>query len=151
MNASLLVWKSGRESLARLIGTFTPGQLNHIPPGYSNNVAWNLGHMIVVQQSLVYRLSGLKMRIPDHLYDLYKPGTRPAEPVSDEDLEALKKLITSTVESTLADHEAGIAGPFKSITTSRGFQLANLDQALAFNNFHEGLHTGTIVSLARFF
>lgn len=150
MNPSLSVWKTGRESIARLVGRYAADQLNHIPPGFSNNVAWNLGHLIVVQQSLVYRLSGLEMKIPAHLYDLYKPGSRPGDPLSAEDLEALSALLLSTVDTTLADFESGAFSTFKPLTTSRGFHLESLEEALAFNNFHEGLHTGTIMDLVKF-
>ena len=150
MNASLSVWKTGRESIARLVGRYSAAQLNHIPPGFSNNVAWNLGHLIVVQQSLVYRLSGLEMKIPAPLYEVYKPGTRPGDALPDGDLEELRHLLLSTVETTLADYEAGAFSSFKPLTTSRGFHLESLDEALAFNNFHEGLHTGTIMDLVKF-
>jgi hypothetical protein len=41
-------------------------QLNTIPEGYSNNLIWNIAH-IVVQQMLVYKLSGLPMMISDEM------------------------------------------------------------------------------------
>ena len=150
MNPNLSVWKTGRESIARLVGRYSAAQLNHIPQGFSNNVAWNLGHLIVVQQSLVYRLSGLEMKIPAPLYEMYKPGSRPGDALPGEELEALRALLLSTVETTLADYEAGVFSSFKPLTTSRGFHLESLEDALAFNNFHEGLHTGTIMDLAKF-
>jgi hypothetical protein len=32
-------------------------QLNKIPEGYNNNLIWNIAHVVVVQQMLVYKLS----------------------------------------------------------------------------------------------
>jgi hypothetical protein len=40
--------------------------------GYSNNLIWNIAHIIVVQQMLVYKLSGLPMMISDEMVDKYK-------------------------------------------------------------------------------
>jgi hypothetical protein len=48
-------------------------QLNKIPQeGYSNNLIWNIGHTVVVQQMLVYKLSGLPMMIHDEMVSKYK-------------------------------------------------------------------------------
>ena len=150
MNANLLVWKTGRESIARLLSRYSCEQLNRIPPGFSNHAVWNLGHLIVVQQSLVYGLSGLEPRVPGRLHELYKPGTHPGEPLDLEGIEELKTLLLTTVETTFADFEQGVFRSFKSLTTGRGFHLETLEDALAFNNFHEGLHAGTLVALTRF-
>jgi hypothetical protein len=40
-----------------------------IPEGYSNNLIWNIAHIIVVQQMLVYKLSGLPMMISDEMVE----------------------------------------------------------------------------------
>ena len=42
------------------------------------------------------------------------------------------------------------SGPFRALTTSRGFELNTLEDAIAFNNFHEGLHIGSVMSLLKF-
>jgi hypothetical protein len=39
--------------------------------GYSNNLIWNIAHIIVVQQMLVYK-SGLPMMISDEMVEKYK-------------------------------------------------------------------------------
>ena len=103
-----------------------------------------------MQQSLVYRRSGLEGLLPKRLYDLYMPGTRPGAPLDAADLEELKSLLLSTIGQTEADYASGAFGAFKGLTTSRGFQLDSLEDAIAFNNFHEGLHIGYITSLMKF-
>lgn len=149
MNACLGIWKTGRENIARLLSRVSDRQMNEIPQGHSNNLAWNLGHLIVVQQSLVYRLSGLEMRIPAGLNELYKPGTRPGEPLSSGAIGELKALLLATVDTTLEDYSKGAFGPYLGLTTSRGFHLETLEDGLSFNNFHEGLHTGTMMALLK--
>jgi hypothetical protein len=54
---------------------FRPVEYN--PEGYSNNLIWNIAHIIVVQQMLVYKLSGLPMMISDEMVEKYKKGTKP--------------------------------------------------------------------------
>jgi len=39
---------------------YTLEQLNKIPEGFSNNLIWNIGHIIVTQQVLIYKLSNLQ-------------------------------------------------------------------------------------------
>ena len=150
MNQNLTIWKSGRESLSWMLRSCTPEQLNKTPAGFSNNIAWNLGHIIAVQQSLVYRRTGMEGLLPKRLYDLYMPGTRPGAPLHAADLEELKSLLFSTIGQTEADYASGAFGPFRALTTSRGFGLNSLEDAIAFNNFHEGLHIGSVMSLLKF-
>ena len=38
-------------------------ELNKIPEGFNNNVIWNIAHVVVTQQLLVYDMSGLPMLI----------------------------------------------------------------------------------------
>lgn len=35
-------------------------QLNKIPPRFSNNLIWNIGHLIIIQQALIYKYSDLQ-------------------------------------------------------------------------------------------
>jgi hypothetical protein len=48
----------------------TPKQLLlKIPDGYRNNIWWNIAHVMVTQQLLVYKRSNLQMRVPQELVD----------------------------------------------------------------------------------
>ncbi len=51
-------------------------QLNAIPKGFNNNIIWNIGHSIVTEQILVYKLSGLKPNVSDALIEKYKKATK---------------------------------------------------------------------------
>ena len=56
MNATLELTRTSRLILSQILPNYTLAQLNKIPPGYSNNLIWNIAHVIVVQQMLVYGL-----------------------------------------------------------------------------------------------
>lgn len=71
-----------RNVLLKFLEGHTLEQLNKVPEGFSNNLIWNIGHIVVVQQMLVYRLSGLPMMISDAMVAKYMKGTKPETDVT---------------------------------------------------------------------
>jgi hypothetical protein len=118
-----------------------------IPAGFDNNIAWNLGHIIVSQQSLHYRLSGLPTATTRDDIARFKTGTSPADWTDNPDINRLLALLDETAAALPRDYEAEIFGGFQPYTTSTGIALNTFADALAFNNFHEGLHLGAILAL----
>ncbi|MFN8265465.1 MAG: DinB family protein [Chitinophagaceae bacterium] len=150
MEALLKTWKTSRKIYAGFFDQYTLEQLNTIPQGYSNNLIWNIGHIIVAQQSLIYRLSGLPMLVTDELFNRYKPGSKPEASVTQAEADELKQLLYSEVEQFETDYAAGKFVSFTERMTATGFQLANLNDALEFNNYHEGLHLGYMMGIRKF-
>jgi len=121
-----------------------------IPLGFDNNIAWNLGHIIVTQQALHYRLSGLPTVTTKEDVAIFKTGSSPADWSHNPDIGRLLTLLSDLAEKLARDFEAGLFSGFKPYTTFTGIILETFEDALAFNNFHEGLHLGTILSLRNF-
>ena len=65
-----------RKILEGFLNQFTLEELNKVPEGFSNNIIWNIAHVIVTQQLLVYRNSDLPMFVSDNMVDNYKKGTK---------------------------------------------------------------------------
>ena len=124
-------------------------QLLKIPDGYRNNIWWNIAHVVVTQQILTYKLSGLPMRIPQELVDKFRKGTVPDGTATDEEITMIRGFLISTIEWTLEDYENQLFRTFNEYTTSANVTLKNVNDALAFNVFHEGLHMGAILSLQK--
>ncbi|WP_418637748.1 DinB family protein [Winogradskyella sp.] len=124
-------------------------QLNHIPTGFKNNIAWNVAHLVVTQQLLHYKLSGVNCLVPEELIANYRKGTFPTTPFSDEEFDEVKDLLVGLPDTLVEDYEAGIFDNYESYTTSTGFVLNSLDDAITFNNFHEGMHLGIIKALKK--
>ncbi len=150
MEATFKIWETNRKIYARFLENYTLEQLNTIPPGFSNNLAWNLGHIIVAQQGLVYRLSGLPMNIPMELYDTYKNGSKPTGNTTQQEIDELKVLLFSLMDQTKEDFAAGKFTSYNEYTTGTGFHLATTKDAFEFNNYHEAMHLGFMMNIRKF-
>jgi len=124
-------------------------ELLKIPNGFNNNIWWNIAHIVSTQQALLYSLSGLELQMPQVLKDKFKKGTKPDGLATDEEIEQIKKLLFSTIETTIEDYEKGVFSNYNEYTTSANVTLKNVEDAIAFNFFHEGLHMGAIFALQK--
>ena len=50
------------------ISSLSPRQLNEIPPGFNNNIIWNLAYLIACQQGVCYFCGGLPLRIKRRIF-----------------------------------------------------------------------------------
>ena len=150
MEALFKTWATNRKIYLSFLEGYSLEQLNKIPEGFNNNLVWNLGHIVVVQQLLVYRGSNQPMAVSMEMVNKYKPGSKPTEPVTQEEVNQIKELMKSLVAKTEEDYKNGIFTTYNEFTTSTGFHLASVQDALEFNNYHEGLHLGCLMSLRKF-
>jgi hypothetical protein len=141
--------RTSRTLIAPFLEDFSLEQLNTIPTGFSNTLFWNIAHVVVTQQLLVYKLSGLPMLISDELVDKYKKGSKPEHAATQEEVDQIKALIFDLVDQTQADYGSGVFTQFTEYPTSSGFILKNVKHAMAYNNFHEGLHLGIMMSMKK--
>lgn len=131
----------------RSILTRTPlGVLAQIPEGYRNNIWWNMAHTVAIQQILLYRFSGLECRADEQFVDTYKKGTFPSENVTPAEIDTLSSLLIDTSEQAKEDYFSGIFKKYEEYTTSTKVTISSVEDAINFNNFHEGLHLGVILS-----
>ena len=150
MNFAFEVLPKTRSFFNNIIEKTTIEDLNKIPKGFNNNIIWNIGHIVVTEQLLVYKLSGLPMTISDALVEKYKKGTKPEGAVSQVEVDEIKSLLFSTIEKTQADYKAEAFKNYQEYTVSTtGNTLSNIDDALNFVHFHEGMHFGYVLAQLR--
>lgn len=149
MDFNFDVTLKNRLVLKQFLDKFTLEELNKIPAGFNNNIFWNIAHTVVTQQMLVYNLSGQKMNVSDDLVANYRKGSKPEKEVEQEEVNKVKDLLLSTIEQTETDYKNGIFTNYKSYTVTTGTTLNSVEDAITFNNFHEGLHLGSILTLRR--
>ena len=143
------VMLQNRRNLHAILTKTSKDKLLKIPQGFNNNVYWNIAHTIITQQLLVYKFSGLQMRVTDNLVDKFKKGTVPDGTASDEEMMVIADFLISTAEWLIEDYETNLFQTFNEYTTSAKVTLKNVDDAIAFNLFHEGLHIGQIALLLK--
>ena len=144
------ITSTSRKILSQFLEKYTVEQLNKIPEGFSNNIIWNIGHIVVVQQVLVYKLSGLPMMISDEMVNAYKKGSKPEHNVTQAEVDEIKSLLLKTIDQTKEDFDNKIFKNYQEYPTSTGYTIKNAEDAITFNNFHEGLHIGIMMSIRKF-
>jgi hypothetical protein len=150
MHQTFSVTETSRNTLSKILQGYTLEQLNTIPDGYSNNLIWNIGHIVVVQQMLVYKLSGLPMMISDEMVEKYKRGTKPEQDATQADVDEIQSLLFETINQTKADLENNVFKYFQEFTTMTGFTVKTAEDAISFNVYHEAVHTGVMMGIRKF-
>jgi DinB superfamily len=150
METEFKITRRLRELFSLYFENYSLEQLNKIPEGFNNNLVWNIGHVIVSQQSLVYKGSGLPANADEALFSLYSRGTKPERDIMQDEADALKRLLFSLTEKTEQDYTNGIFKTYHARKSEMGFSLDTVEDAIAFNNHHESMHLGIMMQLRKF-
>ena len=138
-----------RKVLVNYIKELTHQQLITIPANFNNSIFWNIAHTLVTQQLLIYRLSGLPLNIKSDIIEKYTKGSKAAKHISKEEIEYVKSKLISTIVKTQEDYNQGLFKHYDPYLTSVDISLNNIDDALKFSAFHDGIHLGVILSLKK--
>ncbi|WP_374951226.1 DinB family protein [Mucilaginibacter sp.] len=138
-----------RLKIIEIIKHFSLEQLNQIPDGFSNNIIWNLGHMIAAQQGICYKRTGLETWVNDTFFQAYKPDTKPNGLVDADGLQEIVTLLSSSLDQLKLDYKKGIFDNYPTWTTRYGVEIAGIDDAINFLPFHEGLHIGYVMAIRK--
>lgn len=123
-----------------------------IPNGFRNNIRWNFGHIIVIQENIIGGYLGNESTLPVSYHELFNRGTSP-EDWKDKRLPTLSELRNEleqqyermveicTGKTKLEGENPIIFGP--------EYQFTTLGEGISFANFHEAVHQGSINSLKR--
>lgn len=150
MDQTFEITRISRKIVLQFLENHTLDQLNKIPDGYKNNLIWNIAHVVVTQQLLVYKFSGLPMMVSDELVQKYMKGSKPEHIVKQSEVDEIKSLLVKTIDQTKEDFNNKIFKSYQEYPTSTGFVIKSAEDAMVFNNFHEGLHIGIMMGLRKF-
>ena len=139
-----------RQLLLKITEDLTNEQLNKIPQGFKNNIAWNIAHLAVTQQVLCYKLSGLNCLVSEEMIANFQKGTAPNHTISKEEFEAIKQQFLQLPIQLKDDYNKGIFKNYNEYTTSVNITLNSIEDAIMFNTYHEGIHLGIILQLMKF-
>ena len=146
------VIRASRKALLSLFEDLSTEQMNKIPAGFNNNLAWQMGHLVVSQQILCYKLSNNNLVIDPSLVDKYKNGSKPESFISAEEISQLKAYLLDTIdqlEKDLATDKFEKYTPY-TISTYKGYRLEKIEDAIKFIVSHGGLHYGCSLMMKKF-
>ncbi|MGY3213212.1 DinB family protein [Mucilaginibacter sp. HD30] len=149
MEFLLEIAKHTRLNFIKLMDGLTIDQLNVIPHGYNNNIAWNFAHIVAAQQTLCYIRGHVDARIPLDMISKYQRGTSPQGLISKEELDFYKEHAFTLLDEVKADVDAELFGNYEEITTMFGVTLSNVKDAIAYFVTHDNLHYGYALALRR--
>ncbi len=149
MNPQIDTLKKVRNFLSASINELSIEQLNKIPAGFNNNIAWNLGHLVATLEGICYKRGGLTPYISEEFWEKYRSGSKPEGDMSAEDIENIKARFINAADQLDIDYSKQIFGGYTSWSTRYGIVINNIDDALQFVLYHEGLHAGAIGTLKR--
>ena len=138
-----------RTTLLYFLENLSAEQLVAIPKGFKNNIIWNIAHILITEQMLTYGLSGLTLKVDKKFVKMYGKGSLPSDKISKETIEEIKEQLIPAAKQTKIDYENGVFKNFKEYLTSTGIALKNIDDAITFNTFHEGIHFGVILAIKK--
>lgn len=150
MKKQLEIVRGIRKFLLQQVADFDVQQLNQVPPGFNNNIIWNIGHLISVQQNLCYVRSGLRPVVDQAIIDRYLPGTKPEGFVNASGIDVLKKLLIETIDRFESDLGKGVFAtytPSVMIPKVYGFEVPDVSSAVEYLLYHEGLHGGCVQAM----
>lgn len=124
-------------------------ELNEIPSGMNNNIAWNFGHIVAAQQSLCNSLSGVELDVPEEIIAGFKKGTKPERFISQEAIVELKEYAVSCIDELEKGLGENVYVQYKSYTTSFGYTLNNIEDAVRFVMVHDALHLGYSMAIRK--
>lgn len=152
MDKVLEVISASRKALLSLVEDLSTEQMNKIPPGFNNNLAWQMGHLVVSQQLLCYKLSGNDLVIDPTLVDKYKNGSKPEAWINAEEIAQIKAYLLDTIDQLEQDLNTDKFTNYTpyTISTYKGYRLEKIEDAVKFIVSHDGLHYGCSLMMKKF-
>ena len=143
------ILRTTRNNILKTIEGLTLDQYNTIPKGFNNNLGWQVGHIIVTQQLLCYRLAGQDCNVSEKMLAAFRKGSKPEQQYDTEDIALFKNLLIKTADRIESDYNDGIFTSYKEYATSYGFTITSIEDAIQFNNTHEAMHLGWILGMKK--
>jgi hypothetical protein len=138
-----------RVSLLNILESKSYEKLVDIPENFKNSIFWNIAHLLVTQQLLCYKLSGLEIKIDQDLVSKYGKGATAIAEVEPSDIQYVKDNLVSAMAQTKEDFNDGLFENFTPYMTSTGIELKSVEDAISFSTFHDGIHLGIVLSLMK--
>ncbi|KAA9021621.1 DinB family protein [Niallia endozanthoxylica] len=114
-----------------------------LPEGFSNNIRWNIGHVLVVTEKFLFADKG---NLPAQYYEFFAPGTKPSDwtgevPTIAVLVQQLEKQYNRIKDLPNETFNEKLAEPLLGNHT--------VGELAVFSCFHESYHLGQIMAMKR--
>ena len=141
--------KITRTYLLSIVDELSAEELNKIPAGFNNNIIWNLAHLTAAQQGMCYVRAGVPTSVDEEYLTPFKSGTKPEGFIDDGKIKVLKELLLTSLDQFETDRHTNLFDNYPAWKTRSGVAINNIDDAVEFILFHEGVHVGCIMAMKR--
>ena len=149
MQKQIELIKQTRKRFIELVEGLSVEQLNEIPAGMSNNIAWNFGHIVAAQQGLCNGLSGVALNVAPDSITNFKKGTKPEGLIGKETIAFFKGNMVTNITDLEKGLEENVFANYQPYTTSYGYQLNDINDAVRFVAVHDALHFGYAMAIRK--
>ena len=151
MKQEIEIFKKGREYLLKeVLKGLALDQINEIPNGFTGNIGWHLGHLMTTHRGLVYQLGGHRSGLEKEIILRFARGSKPEQAMTQEEYDFIKKKLRDQIDEFEYDFDQGLFNTeYREFTTMTGYTIHNMEEAIAFSNFHQATHLGYIMALKR--
>ena len=141
--------KITRQNILNNIKSLDLEQVNFIPSNFNNSIGWQVSHLLVTQQLLHYKLSGNDVHINKESIEQYGKGSSGKHQLTIEEWKKTLSEFLSFPEQLVKDYKSGLFKTYQTYTTSYNVTLNNIEEAIVFNNIHEAMHFGIIMTMKK--
>lgn len=142
--------KVSRALLISMVDGLSAEEFNLVPDGYNNNIAWNLGHILVSTEGLCYKRTGVDPNKQIPLFPKYSKGTKPESFITIEEIEEIKKALLSSIDALEADYNTGIFTTITAYATDTyKHTMHTIEEVIACTLAHDNYHIGYVSALKK--
>lgn len=138
----------GRNLLLERTKGLTLAQYNKIPPGFNNNIIWNMGHILVVSEDLLYENSPYQRPVHEFIKSRFEKGSVPDKIIGEDEI----LLIRHSLQQTTQFYKicTGMDKPGTEIASMSNSGLSVIsNEVMRFLIFHEDMHYRRIAQLMK--
>ncbi len=149
MDRHFRILRQNRGLFISLLSDLSIEQLNEVPAGFNNNIAWNFAHINSVMHAINYSKAGIQGILPKEVVDRFQRGTRPEQFITEAEMNIHKEMAMKLVDEMEKDWNSGLLVSYSPFKTSLGVSIENNLDALIFTGAHDFLHLGYAWALKR--
>ncbi|PPL02848.1 DinB family protein [Parapedobacter indicus] len=139
-----------RKVFIELVDGLSIDELNAIPEGFRNNIAWNFGHIVVSTLGLCYRRTQVQPDRQIQFVESYTKGTKPEHWIGESEIHTLKSQALNTIDLIEQDYKNGAFATVVPYSTATfGLEMDTIEEVLVMSLAHDNLHFGYATALRK--